>query len=350
MLLLLPHDGSADQRHQIVLRAAAADGVAERNFFVAEQANLQVPVGGDSQPVAGAAEVLRHGRDEPNLTFEARHVISLRCVVGSVGQRREIREAMQDHLHHVVVRQHLLCVPAVARERHVLDEAHVHRPLARPLDEVANFVLVKVRHHHAVHLRFVAELDRQVDAGDDALPAAPPRDFLELLRLQRVERDVQGVEAGSLVRDEVPRQHQPVCGDADILQARKFLKPRDDVYQILPDRRLAARQPNLLHALPDEESRDVNDLIGGQQMLLWGQRDALGGHAVIAAQVALLRQRYPQVRVVSTERVRQGRNLEWRKNFDQGHVRVRRFCINYDLVFCCLRVGFQLLVREGLGR
>ena len=56
-----------------------------------------------------------------------------------------------------------------------------------------------------------------------------------------------------------------------------------------------------LYVLP----RDAHDLVGAEEFILGGQVDALLGHAVEAAQVALLGEGYPQVVVVSPEGVLQ---------------------------------------------
>lgn len=44
----------------------------------AKSVYLEVPVGGEPQPVAGGAERLRHGRDEAHAAREPRHLPHLR--------------------------------------------------------------------------------------------------------------------------------------------------------------------------------------------------------------------------------------------------------------------------------
>ena len=54
--------------------------IPERHFGVAEEANLEVAVGRQTQPVARAAKVLRHGRDESDRSPIAWHPERLQAI------------------------------------------------------------------------------------------------------------------------------------------------------------------------------------------------------------------------------------------------------------------------------
>lgn len=95
MLLLLSENCSAYQSKQIFLRAASSDCVSQRDFLVAEKANFQVSISGDSQTIASSTEMFRHRGDEADLTLESWNVVSFRCIVGPIGKRCEVGESLE---------------------------------------------------------------------------------------------------------------------------------------------------------------------------------------------------------------------------------------------------------------
>lgn len=95
-------------------------------------AHLKVPVGGETQAVAGGAEVLRHGRDEAHGAARARRPPQRGRVVRPRGARLQLVPRPRRRQRRAV-RHQLGVVPAVAGERHELDEPATRSPLsARP--------------------------------------------------------------------------------------------------------------------------------------------------------------------------------------------------------------------------
>ena len=88
-----------------------------------------------------------------------------------------------------------------------------------------------------------------------------------------------------------------------------------DVDQAAPHERLSPGEahlvdPEVLHGDPDQP----DDLVVGEHLLARQPVQALGGHAVAAAQVAPVRQRDPQVRRDATEAVGEGAGDHGRKH------------------------------------
>ena len=74
--------------------------------------------------------------------------------------------------------------------RHVLDKAHMERPIERKLRE-GKIVLVETAHGHRVYLDGIEpRLERSVDAVECLLELATAGDALELVRIERVKRYV----------------------------------------------------------------------------------------------------------------------------------------------------------------
>src|SRR5262249_5171808 len=63
----LAGDRAGDRAHEIVVGAAVAQHVAQGDRVVVAEARVQRADGGEPEPVAVAAEVLRHGRDDADL-------------------------------------------------------------------------------------------------------------------------------------------------------------------------------------------------------------------------------------------------------------------------------------------
>lgn len=81
----------------------------------------------------------------------------------------------------------------------------------------------------------------------------------------------------------------------------------DNVDDVSSDGRLAAGQADLAHAVVDKDAGDALELVGGEEVVLGQERDALLGHTVGAPEVALFRERQAEVVVLAAERVDEGR-------------------------------------------
>ena len=111
-----------------------------------------------------------------------------------------------------------------------------------------------------------------------------------------VQADVDPVQPGGGQRGRDPGQADGVGGEADLGAGVQRRRAGDDADQAGPQQRLAAGEADLpdaelLHADADQP----DDLLVGEHLDLGQPVQALGRHAVGAAQVAAVGQRHPQV-------------------------------------------------------
>ena len=113
---------------------------------------------------------------------------------------------------HLLEGDHLLVVPLVAVERHILYEADVDFLVLGEGDKVHDLVLVHSPHHDAVDLDRVAHAGGHglVYGAKDAGVTLPPRHELELGLNQRVQADVQSVQAGADQCGQPPTQRDAI--------------------------------------------------------------------------------------------------------------------------------------------
>lgn len=114
MLLLLVLDCHLNHLAQFLVRLALAHHVPKRHLCVAKQAHLQVSVRSDTQAIAGAAKMVRHRGDEPNLACKTGDMIGLGGIVGVVGEFLERWVDCPDVLDQLLVRDQLVLLPLVA--------------------------------------------------------------------------------------------------------------------------------------------------------------------------------------------------------------------------------------------
>ena len=302
----------AESRQQHVAHCgviALAQGGAHVVLRIGEQARPHLAVGGHAQAVALAAEVARQRADEAHgsqrvgkLEIASRAPAQRfgRPCRAQLGQPRRTG-AFVDDVEQLLGGDDILLAPAGAgvltriAHGHVLDEAHVQRPIDGELRELQK-VLVKAAHGHGVHLHGIEPCgERRVDAGEGVLQTARARDLVELHRIQGVKRDVDPRKPRCLQIADHPGQKHPVGGHGDVLDT---LNVRDGVHQLhhaLAHQRLAAREANRADAEPGGHGHQPLDLLDAQDLVMGHRAHALLGHAVDAAEIAAIRQRYAQI-------------------------------------------------------
>ena len=173
------------------------------------------------------------------------------------------REAFQDlgAAHHLLARP-LRRAPHV----HVLDEPHFRVVSLAEQNQVGQLVIVEPAHDDRVELDALeARLSRGRDPRQHVgVPAAAGK-VLHAVGAQCVEADRDAPQAGSLqVRGEPPEQHA-VGGECEVRQAPIGAQHRDQVWQLVPQQRLPARQPHLGHPQLGEHARQPGDFFERQQ-------------------------------------------------------------------------------------
>ena len=93
-------------------------------------------------------------------------------------------------------------------------------------------------------------------------------------------------------------------------------------HDVLAHQRLAAREPELPHALGDEGGAQAVQLLQREQVGPRQERHVLG-HAIDAAEIAAVRDRYPQIGYVPAEGIHHGAAADGQRGGGnlEGHVR-----------------------------
>ena len=90
----------------------------------------------------------------------------------------------------------------------------------------------------------------------------------------------------------------------------------DQIEDAAPDQRLTAGQPEFAGATPHERSRQPVDLLEAQHLGL-GQERHRFGHAIDAAEIAAIGNRYAQVGDLTAERIDK-RAIRRRRTVEEG--------------------------------
>ena len=119
--------------------------------------------------------------------------------------------------------------------------------------------------------------------------------LVEAVALQRVDRDVEAVDAGRHQPLGVALEQEAVGGDRDLARHRRSAEHRGQAREVPADERLAAGQAHVGRPSrrTDPPARAISSKVRISAALQPGQ--ALGGHAVLAAEVAAVGDRDPQI-------------------------------------------------------
>ncbi len=207
---------------------------------------------------------------------------------------------------------HPVPAPDVAGvQRHLLDESQAVAVVEAELQQVGRLVLIEPAHQHGV------DLDRGQSGGSGRgqrgqhvrqPPAAGQP--LEGVRVQRVQRDVDPVEAGLGELAGAAGEPDPVGGHGDLRARPQRRDPGDDLRQTLAQQRFSAGEADLPDAQPLHRDGDhPHQLVVGEQLVGGLPGQALRGHAVRAAQIAPVGQRHAQVRRPASVPIDQERRL-----------------------------------------
>ena len=264
-----------------------------------EQAEEQLALGRQPGPVAVVAEGPGHARDAADFAGHARLCIApaFRGLADGAHRQRLDREGLADAPQHLGRRHDLVHAPAVGG-------ADIHE-----LDEPQRHVAAAEVPHHGQDLRVVdTALDDHVDLdraepgplrGIDAVENARDRELgvvhvPEDAVVDRVEAHRDSAEARIAQRLRLARQQRAVGGQGQVerlvFHGAQGREQGDQPFQVAPQQRLAAGQPDLAHAMADEDPRHAGDLLEAQQRRLRQEGIALVEdflrHAVAAAEVA----------------------------------------------------------------
>ena len=214
----------------------------------------------------------------------------------------------------LVGREDPSAVPRVGRaDGHLLDDPQLDAPLQAVVDQVGQARLVDAAQHQGVDLdRRQAGLDGGVDAREHVPQAVPAGDRGEKRGVQGIEGDVHAPQprcpqrAGAPGQPQRVRRHREVGGPP--LVGRQLRAASDDPLQAPAQQRLAPGEPDLADPeLLDADADQADDLPVGEGGLGGQPVQALGRHAVGAAQVAPVGQGHAQVARHAPEAVDEAR-------------------------------------------
>ena len=201
--------------------------------------------------------------------------------------------------------------PAVrVADVHVLDEAEDVARSAEALRHLDDAAVVLAAFDDDVDLDRTesgvrGRVDRVEDAGNGELDVVhAPEDGV----VERVEADRDAIQSGLAQCDRfLARQQRAVRRECNILHTARGGEHRHEALQIAAKQRLAAGQSDLLNAFVGKELREAGDLLERQQLGAVEEGEVaaedLFRHAVGAAKVTAVCNRYPQVAKGTAERV-----------------------------------------------
>src|SRR4029078_992970 len=164
-------------------------------------------------------------------------------------------------------------------------------------NEVLELVLINIAQRDSVNLDLEPGLVGGPDAAHHLREVAAARNVLELHRIERVERHVDALDAASCkVRCE-PLELAAIGRERELIERVGIEMPRHRLDQ--PDnipraQRLSSGEAHFPHALGDEGACQPVEFLKRQQFALLEELH-LFRHAIDAAEIATVRDGYPQI-------------------------------------------------------
>ncbi len=294
--LLAPH-GVTDDLLQLGVGGAVSDRAPQVGLVEREQARAQAAVGGEPDPVAVAAERLRDRVDEADLP------VAVGEPVDAGGGARLARLGLErvhraDQVADLGAGQHLVGRPRmVGVERHELDEPHLVRGTPRESGERQHLLLGEVADRDRVDLDRVrlGVRGQRLEPAQDLGEGVAPGELEEAVVLQRVDRDVEAVDPRLDEGGRIALEQEPVGGHRQVLDPVDRRQHRDKPGEAPAHERLAPGQAHVGDTHLRQQRHDPGDLLEAEDLLAREPRQPLGRHAVLAAEVAAIGDRHPQV-------------------------------------------------------
>jgi hypothetical protein len=122
-----------------------------------------------------------------------------------------------------------------------------------------------------------------------------PGELEEAVGGERVERDVDAAQPGAHEVADLALEQVAVGGQREVVDVVDRRQLLDQPPQLLAHERLAAGEAHVVDAHRAEQADQPLDLLVAEQRVAVEPRQALGGHAVLAAEVAAVRHGDPDV-------------------------------------------------------
>ncbi len=231
-------------------------------------------------------------------------------VIGEVAQRVLFGETRAKQR-----QRHVLVDPSFAdvAHRHDLDQRERHALAVRPFHQRGDFVLVQILQRNRVDLDGEACRARGLDAGQNLVDIAPAGNGPEFRRIERVQRYVDAAYPAVPQFAGEARQLRAIGCQRQFIERAGAEMARERAHQrhhVASDQRFAPGKPQLSHALGDECRTKPVELFECEQ-ICFGQKCHVFGHAIKAAQIAAIGNRYPQITDRPAKRVGHRTGQRW---------------------------------------
>ena len=300
----------ADGVFQMRVVVRGTQRAAQVAMSVLAKACVDFASAGDPHAIAAFAEIVGHGRDQPDLLagFGQFHITRrAACIERQISQGKAFGHGCSQVIKRPVLRDPVLV--ADIAHGHDFDERQVHTAGRTPVQQGEQFVLVKAFQGDGVDLDTQARLLGRINAVDHLGQAAPAGDLREFIIIQRIKRHIHAAHTSGVKIVRVFRQLAAVGRQRQFTQraavqmARHCIKER---HNPAPHQWFAARDAQLFDAKADKRAAKAVKLFKRQQVFL-GQKGHVFRHAVDAAKIAAVSDGNPQVADRAREWVDQGR-------------------------------------------
>src|SRR5579863_8710381 len=271
-------DHGANAFLDVVVCRAVAERGAEVVVVLAEEAGADLAVGGEADARTVAAEGLGDRSDQADFAGRAvGEFVFARGLAFRVGNLHQ-RPLRVDAPVNFVGRNHQFARPvAVGVERHEFDEAHDHAAIAGEGGEGFHFVFVEAADEDGVYFRGTERrVLGSVDAAHNGVVSARASDFFELDGIERIEADVDAVQAGSDQGRDTLGQQVAVGGHGNVRYAQ-LVQLVDVVFRAFADQRLAAGDAHFLDAQVHKNAGQPFKFWPGKNLIVFAVIFRVGG-------------------------------------------------------------------------
>ncbi len=308
MALGFARDRLANGRAQHVVVLGLAQHLAQIGVVVLSEAHVKLPSAGQPHAVARFAEIVAERRDEPDALASLLDARITRRATRALIRFRQ-RPTLGEIAAHIVKRIELVQPVFLAEiaHWHDLDEGEVQPPVAAPLQQFVDLVIVCAAQRHHVDLDPKTCRLRRFDAFQHLIEPAPARDRLKFGLVQRIQRYVDPFDPDICQRLRHFLELRAIGRHGQLVQtvaqmpAHTLEEPED----VFTHQWLTARHTQLAHAHADEGRTQPVHFLQRQQLLFRQERHVLR-HAIHTAEITPVRHRYAQIRNRALKRIDQG--------------------------------------------
>jgi len=231
-------------------------------------------------------------------------VVNSRLAVVGADRRHERSQMPREDLTNLAAREHLPVRPrCFAVERHELDEPKMETLAAAERCQRHDLPFGEPPDGDGVDAdRAEAGSLRGGEAREYAVEPLPPRDPLEDLCAERIEADVEPMQAGAAQRRRLLLEQQAVGRERHLLDAGNADELPYERVDAASQQRLPSRDPKRTDALACRHADHPRDLLVAEQFFPWLEC-GVERHAIRAAEIAVVGDADPQVGMHAAEPV-----------------------------------------------